>query len=42
MRELATFVIAGAISDTAAQACFCQIPKKNHANMPLLVVALPG
>jgi hypothetical protein len=30
------------VSGTEAQACFCWIPKKNHANTPFLVVALPG
>jgi hypothetical protein len=38
--ELAAFVIA--FSGTEAQACFCRIPKKSHANMPFLVVALRG
>jgi hypothetical protein len=41
IHELAAFVIARAFSGTEAQACFCRIPKKNHAIIPPLVVALP-
>jgi len=41
IHEPTSSVITRAFSGIEAQVCFLPDPKKNHAHMPVLVVALP-